>query len=119
MFNHFLVTAIFSAAIANVSASLIGSTALFHRRLLNGIQNNIQRRQTIPLSVIPIECQSACSPAINAVNTCQTSICICTQAVDSSAQECIDCVLQSPEGADFVSAAEQVVAYYNRECAGT
>jgi len=124
MFKHILVTAIFLATFAN--ASLIGSTAVFRRRLLNDLQNTVLRRQTtgsgnstIPLSAFPPECQSGCTVAVNAINTCANATCLCTKAVDSSLQGCLDCVLQSSEAANLGASAGQVVTLYNQECSGS
>jgi len=95
-----LTFTVLAVAICQVSALLPRST----------LENVFSRQAT--------SCDTACAPFQASVNSCTGKGCLCTSAVASSLQTCVDCAVQADPSAATISAADDLVNTFATTCAG-
>jgi len=101
---RFLATIVFAAA-AKASALLARSPT----------PSSLQARYVNP-SEFPTQCQSPCLPIIDALNTCTSKTCICTNTNGQYVETCGDCVLTVNPTPTEQAQVQYVLDYYTDYC---
>jgi len=124
-----LVTVLLVLTVAIGNGTYTFPAGAFLARLHQLQARNASKRQAgstgsngsgISVSDFPTQCQSGCTPAVNAFNTCSSVSCLCTTSVDNSLRDCITCSINAEPGdSSIVSDGENVFSTYNTLCAGS
>ncbi|KAM6499788.1 hypothetical protein JOM56_005296 [Amanita muscaria] len=73
----------------------------------------------LSLDDFPQQCQAGCQVAVNTLNTCSTSSCICTPAVEHSLDDCINCTVEVVPDPTVIADGQKVFDTFNALCKGT
>ncbi|KAM6499800.1 hypothetical protein JOM56_005308 [Amanita muscaria] len=107
------------AAPADSPLSPFDSLHLVFRARMPTFGVSLRRRTSVPLSDFPVQCQQGCVPAINAINTCASSSCVCVPTVDSSLAYCVSCSVNADPTPSIIQSGQQLLDTYNNLCNGT
>ncbi|KAJ3501198.1 hypothetical protein NLJ89_g9448 [Agrocybe chaxingu] len=64
-------------------------------------------------------CDDTCAPFQTAVNTCNTTACLCTTTVAANLQECVNCAVGVSNNATVIAAAQSLVSTFSNTCASS
>ncbi|TBU45383.1 hypothetical protein BD309DRAFT_718355 [Dichomitus squalens] len=77
----------------------------------------IIRRQTgFDPSQIPAQCQSDCSTAVTAINTCTDVSCLCSTSTNQGLYTCLECALSLSPDASTLSQSQESLDNYEETC---
>ncbi|KDR71627.1 hypothetical protein GALMADRAFT_229586 [Galerina marginata CBS 339.88] len=62
-------------------------------------------------------CDATCVPFQTSLNTCTTAACVCTNAVASTLQACVNCAVTASPTSAVISSAQTLVSAYENGCA--
>ncbi|THH27585.1 hypothetical protein EUX98_g6606 [Antrodiella citrinella] len=111
-------------ALCLVSVALLAGHASAFTIQERSVLHHVYTRQTagggFNPAEIPQQCQSACATAVPILSGqgCQTNQCLCTSAVNTGFEQCLDCVLSlAPADPTLTSETQQALSQYEDQCA--